>query len=299
MNKKKFLMFGLIGLFALALVTAGLIQYFGQVQRDVTVNPSILVNDVVEYSSVSDSLFIEGGESVVSDDLNVESQTSVNVPLSIQTKTNGYLDVLGVTHTVNYLLDNTEGFCGSGNPTCEKRVFVSGEDAEVLTLNDLNTISWDALVSAGYLPHVDVRLANGETLVFEYAKVNPNNCDNTPYPTGEVNTFDDKEIVDDSAYAWLSSGPAGPCGDSTFDEDHKSLADWKSMWGSVEVIGFDFEVDNWIYVSNSIVSNILINGDSVDVTLKPSDSLVFNVETEFAIDIVPDTYTITTTVDLR
>jgi len=74
--------------------------------------------------------------------------------------------------------------------------------------------------------------------------------------------------------------------------------DWKATWGTIEVIGFEFEIDNWISASNSTMKNILINGNDVEVTVQPDDSLAFNVETVFPLNVV-DTYTITTNSEPR
>ncbi len=289
-DKRKFLIFLVVSLFTLAVTNAAVLTFFGQVTQQVTVEEAISFTGV----NAADAT-VQGGESVTSNDLLVESLTSVGVPLSIETSVSPSADIIPVTQ---YLLDNTGGVCGGGSPTCEKRVFVQASDLGIQTLNDLSTISWDAEVS-GYLPHVDVFLNNGEVLVFEYAKVDPSQCDNAPYPTGSLNTFDDKGIVDDSAYAWLSSGPPGPCGDSTFDANHKSLADWKTTFSGVGVLGFELEVDNWILESNSVVSDIMVNGNQVEVSLLSGDSLAFNVETTFDVTTSADTYTLTTTVEPR
>jgi len=103
--------------------------------------------------------------------------------------------------------------------------------------------------------------------VFEYAKVDPVlGCDDSgDYPTGSFNTFSDKGIVDSGAFAWLSSGPAGPCGDGTFDANHMSLADWKSTGiaginGSTPVLRLEIEVDNWIESSEAYINDVLVNG---------------------------------------
>lgn len=294
---KKLLAFGVLGLFAITLVAAGVIQYFGQVQQDVTVEQSI----TFEGENMLDAVVV-GGESVTSDDLTVESQTSVNVPLSIETISDP--DEVGIEHEVNYLLDNSAGTClPYPSETCEKRIYISGEDAGVSTLSDLVSMSWDVEVLGGYVTHVDVLVdtnsdgVKDDALVFEYAKVDPLDCDDSgDYPTGSVNTFGDKGIVDDTAYAWLSSGVAGYCGLTEFDDNHRSLSDWKLE--DYNVIGFELEVDNWVSPSNSEVRNILINGASVEPTLLPSGELEFNVETTFGLLNVGE-YTITTTVEPR
>jgi|GEM_PF-1279258 len=157
-------------------------------------------------------------------------------------------------------------------PSNEGRIYIP---VDSFRLKDIYTIMWDAYVTAGYMPHVDVILdfdedgAGDDALVFEYAKVDSEDCDDAPYPTGSINTFDDKGIVDDDAYAWLGSGPAGPCGDPGFI--HGSLADWKagtvdaSVDGDTKVIALEIEVDGWIEKSESYVTSIELNGQDMRI----------------------------------
>ena len=108
---KKYLVF-VLSIFVLTVVTAGVIQYFGQTQQNVTVDSALDFTG----DNTADAI-IGGGESVTSDDMLVESQTGVLVPLSILTTTNP--DEVGITHLTKYLLDNNGGSCPSS--TCEKR----------------------------------------------------------------------------------------------------------------------------------------------------------------------------------
>ena len=186
------------------------------------------------------------------------------IPFSLTTKDGNAIAEWSIANATNGSYSahlETTGIAGSGN---EARVVIQASDIGITTLNDLQTISWNAKGVVGYTPHVDVYLDNGKTLVFEYAKVDPLNCDNSAgYPTGDVNTFGDKGIVNNSAYAWLSSGAPGPCGDPAFDENHNSLTDWKITDGSAGILRFEIEVDNWIpSLANSVayVDAIEING---------------------------------------
>ena len=169
----------------------------------------------------------------------------------------------------------TTGTVGNGD---EARIVIQASDVGITTLNDLNTISWDANVVGGYLPHIDVILDlndNGvydsgvdDALVIEYAKATVANCDNAPYPTGELTTFGDKGSISDATYAWLTSADAGPCSGSPTFFWH-SLADWKSgqtnqnakdIAGTTKVLRLELEVDNWISQSEANVDNIQVNG---------------------------------------
>lgn len=237
MNRKKLLMFG-FPILAIALISAFVFIAF--VKVDATVSEA-LSTDTVELSM---SGYV--GETITQD-IAIDNLASVplNARLTWEERKN------------SYLLDNTAGSCPG--TTCEKRITIEASDIGITTLDDLQTIEWDAVVSDGYLPHIDVFLDNGEVLVFEYAKVQPV-CDNAPYPTGELSTFGDKGIVDDTAKAWLSSGVPGPCGDPTFEDSYRTLSDWKAFYPGVGIDRFEIEVDNWISPSSSEVSDILING---------------------------------------
>lgn len=243
MNRKKLIMFG-IPILAVALVTAYIFIAF--VKVDAT------VSEALSTSTIEIDLSGFPGETIT-EDITIDNLASVPLDalLTWEEKKN------------SYLLGNLSGTCPGTN--CEERITIEAVDTEVTTLDSLETISWDADVLAGYLPHVDVFLDNGEVLVFEYAKAQPV-CDNAPYPTGELNTFDDKGIVDDTAKAWLNGPIPGPCGDPTFDVIHKSLGEWKTIYPTANVLRFELEVDNWISPSSSEVSDILINGETTSAT---------------------------------
>lgn len=285
MNRKN-IMFGVLFVFALTLVSAAVILY--SVSQSVTVNPSFTFLGVNSASAI-----IVGGGSVSSEDLSLDSHTSKVIPLGIETTP----VESGITHTEEYILS------ASGDQGTDSMVYVSAADAGVSTVGDLDTISWDSNNLLGYASHVDVLIdtdSDGvadDALVFEYAKVDANDCDDVAdYPIGEFDTFADKGTIGASSYAWLSSGPAGPCGDSVFDTGHKTLTEWKVL--NYSIIGFDFEVDNWIQDSDTDISHILINGASVEVSLSPGESLDFRVNTEFGLGVFGN-YTITTEVSVR
>ena len=266
---KKLLTFGLLGIFAIALVTAGVYLYVGTSKVDVTVDEALSITSVPV--SVSGYPGETKTESITIDNL---ASVSLNVELSY------------VEFSNEFVLDNTGGICPSEpDHPCEKRI-----DFDGIALIDLKTIEWEAEVISGYLPHVDVILDNGKALVFEYAKVDAINCDNAPYPTGEVNTFDDKGIVDVDSYAWLSSGPPGPCGDQTFDANHKTLTEWKAEYPSAIILRVEIEVDNWIPGddANSNVWDVEINGVKVDNGVKYTKPVDIRTTIPAASDLVID-----------
>jgi len=152
-----------------------------------------------------------------------------------------------------------------GSPYNEGRVRIEFPDND-FPLSDLTSISWKQYVEKGYAAHVDIYIDTDgdyvadDALVFEYAKVNPNDCDDTnDYPLGSIDTFGDKGIVDNTAYAWLNSGPAGPCGDGTFDPNHQSLADWKTTYSTANVVALEIEVDGWVAESEAFIDDVTLN----------------------------------------
>ena len=235
---KKVITFG-IPILAIALVSAVILFHY--VTVDATVSEAL--------SSATINLDVSGlpGETTIGS-IDVSNGASVDLPVLLT----------WIEKSNKYSLDNSGGSCPGTD--CEKRIVISQSDLGFTDLSDLETISWEADVISGYLPHVDVFLDNGETLVFEYAKVDPAQCDNAPYPTGTLNTFDDKGIVDGNAKAWLSSGVPGPCGDPTFEANYKTLTDWKTFYPIAKVERIEVEVDNWIASSNSDAWDVEVNG---------------------------------------
>jgi cysteine-rich repeat protein len=153
------------------------------------------------------------------------------------------------------------------------------------TLNDITSISWWEWTIAGYPPHVDIKIdtdGNGtedDALVIEYAY--NGHVAEAPMPYGALpgawyRTFSDDangpSVIDNNAFAWLSSGPPGPLGDPNFKSG--TLAQWKagtggnvapSIDGNTAVTALEIEVDNWVVNSKAYVDEILINGSNGNV----------------------------------
>ena len=170
---KKFITFGIVSLMAIVLVSAAILY---SASYNVTVDPSFTLS-----GDTTDDVNIPGGESTTSEDLLVESQTSVVVPLSIVTTP----EEDGITHTVNYLLDNSEGTCDNypeegWREECEKRL-----DFDGMALSEFDSLSMDVNVLEGYVAHVDVILDNGESLTFEYATFDSDCNVPSSYPSRE------------------------------------------------------------------------------------------------------------------
>jgi len=143
-----------------------------------------------------------------------------------------------------------------------------------MTLGEISTISWMAMVIDGYIPHVDIIIdtdgdgVKDDALVVEYDKVQPPSDQllaNMNYQTGVwVDTFDDKGIVDDTAGMWLNSGAPGPIGGAGFI--YGKLAEWKAgnvdakVDANTKVIALEIEVDGWIATSEAFVDLVKLNG---------------------------------------
>ena len=175
-------------------------------------------------------------------------------------------------------------------PTNEARFRVNF--ASGTKLSDLENVSWMQFVDHGYISHVDVLLdinGNGvydgttggdDALVFEYAKVvgpvDPLGCDDVAdYPLGSVDTFGDKGIVDNDAWAWLTSGPAGGCSSPPTEFFWHALSAWKAgvlpseangktINGDTKVVALEIEVDGWIAESEAFIDDVKINNVLVE-----------------------------------
>lgn len=201
----------------------------------------------------------------------------------------------------------TTGTEGTGDEARILIDFSTWPEEELVTLGDIESISWYEYLVAGYPPHLDISLdfdgdgVRDDILVFEYA-YNEESHYGEPWPTygavtgGWYQTFSDDgngpAVIDDSANAWLGSGPPGPLGDPSFI--YGTLGEWKA--GTVDpsvdadtiVLALEIEVDNWIVQTEAYVDDIAINGmlfcgliqDAID-TVDPGAVIV----------VMPGTYT--------
>lgn len=258
----------IIAILAISLVSAVVLTTFGTKTTEVTVSQAITMSDC------DDILTAAGGETLITGQCTATSETSVDIPTGLVTTVepeDGGVESVEVQYQLHAEAESPR----------EDRIKVTADQAGLTDLDSLDTISWQQNVLTGYIGHVDVILED-KTLVFEYAKVKAP-CDNAPYPTGKQDTFGDKGTVDDTAYAWISSGPAGPCGDATFDLGHNTLAKWKVSDGTKEIIALEFEVDSWIATSTTKISELKVNGNDVNIiTVQPEQNLLFDLAIHFA-----------------
>lgn len=171
----------------------------------------------------------------------------------------------------------TTGTVGNGE---EARLVMT--PVKPITLAQINTISWQEYLNAGYPPHVDILVikADGtlEAIVIEYAHNSDTHYyDEAPMPYGAVTgawyaVFNDDGngpvVIDNTSFGWAATGAPGPYppGGAFIGG---SLADWKAgtivsgVSGESQVINITIEVDNWVVQSDAYLDAVMVNGVSV------------------------------------
>jgi len=175
----------------------------------------------------------------------------------------------------------TTGTVGDGDEARIRIDFSVLPGGDTPELGDLTSISWYEYLVEGYPPHIDIYLdidgdgTSDDALVIEYA-YNTEAHASEAWPTygamtgAWYQTFSDDEagpaVIDDSAKAWLGSGPPGPLGGEDFI--YGTLAEWKAgtvvggeaVDADTAVIALEIEVDNWIVQTEAYVDDIYIKG---------------------------------------
>lgn len=217
--------------------------------------------------------------------------------VQLQVKNSGQatitFDTITVATGTRSLHLTTLGTIGGGD---EARIVLT--PLQPMTLGEVLTIAWSEYLVSGYMPHVDIILdtdgdgVRDDALVIEYAyNVTPGA---TPPSYGATagtwyQTFSDNggpAVVDDTAYAWLTSGAPGPVGGTFGQWDHWgiTLGQWKAgqsvtpatkgvgtftIDANTLVTAIEIEVDNWIPAAwggvqaEAYVDNITVNGVAV------------------------------------
>lgn len=348
-KKGKAIVFLIVSFLSLAVLDAAIFTYIGALQQPVTVLASVKLNgQAPDITTLLNSYTIYTGwyqeETSNSSVLTNDANKDINVDITTTGADTGITithDTVGLSTTAanngaafanaslngNVITLEANEHAVDWSDASEARITIEGKDVGVLTLNDFNTMSWGADVINGYLPHVDIIIdtdgdgIEDDALVFEYAKVDPSMCDGSTmpgdgiYPTGNlIATFDNKGDISDSTYAWLNSGPPGPCGEDVsgdlngdgliFEDTYKSLSSWKSTYPDANILRLEIEVDAWISNSKSEISNIVINSVSKEiknlanpVTIKSNSSQVFYINTAFAQTLMAGNYTFNTTIN--
>jgi len=266
MNKK--LSIGLVGLFAIALVSAVIYNYIDSVGVDTTVSEALSV------STVAVSLTGYPGETLT-ENIVVDNLASVDLEVGISF----------IEESNEFVLDGLTGVCMDYYPAegwqdnCERRIVLDG-----MLLSAFNTMSWDTNILEGYVSHVDLILDNGESLTFEYATFTETCNAPATYPTGEY-----EFSINETSYAWESI--PGPCGDVDFEAQHNTLTQWKVTYPTAIISRIEIEVDNWIEQSNAEISNIVINDVEIEGVSYTLDTTTYTIPSggitmpvEFTID---------------
>jgi len=200
----------------------------------------------------------------------------------------------------------TTGDVGTGD---EARILIDLSDmpeGEVVTLGDIESISWWVSTKAGYSPHIDITMdvdgdgiVDPEDMLTAELACNNTNYTHPPVPgvdewrqTFEMTTDDGFAKIDGTTIFWVTKMGAGD-----LDAPAGTLADWQAgvvasdpgeEWpegvtldGTAPILKLEIEVDNWIVQSEAYVDDITINGmliagqiqDAVDTVA--SDSFIF------------------------
>lgn len=214
------------------------------------------------------------------------STTTPVFKVELQVKTAGQATAIPTTAQVYtgtysaYL--QTTGTVGNGD---EARLVLT--PYKPMTLGQISTIAWQEYLNAGYPPHVDIRVdtdgdgITDDALVIEYAYNGMTHyTGGAPMPYGALTgawyaTFSDdgngQAQVDNTAYAWQTTGAAGVPGGAFGDGDHwgDTLGNWKAgltcksgkyISASTLVTAIEIEVDNWVVQSDAYLDAVMVNG---------------------------------------
>ena len=312
-----------IVILGLAVVSAALIPYWGVITGFVTVSQGLTVdglpwNTLMEYSESLTSLeekTVSSGEHTLANGATVDATVTLN-NVCTDTGSNGCLEPTLVT-TTEYLL------LVSGTAGTEERIHIRASDVGVTTLNDLTSMSWEVYTALGYPPHVDIILGddidgnagNIDSITAEMAVDQSmgivaiaGSLPNAWVKTFELTSGDGHDAISDSTRFWITrlgagtaDAPSGTLGElkvGTISNNPDAGDPPITIGSGTKVLAFEIEVDNWVEDSTSDVRNILISGNSADkITVLAGDHLDFEIATDFPKMMMPDTYTITTTVD--
>jgi len=209
--------------------------------------------------------------------------------VQLQVKTTGLATIVFDTTTfasgTRSLHLTTAGVVGSGQ---EARIVLT--PLQPMTLSEVLTIAWSEYLVSGYMPHVDIKLDTtgdglcDDALVIEYAyntsegPVRPEGWPSYGATIGTwYQTFSDDgngpAVINDTCYAWLTSGAPGPVGGAFGAGNHwgDTLGNWKlGLTANTKVIdsntlvtAIEIEVDNWLssgVQAEAYVDNIMVNG---------------------------------------
>ncbi len=314
-----------IVLLGVGLVSAALITSWGTITGLVTVDQGLkLDGQNWDYATIVagvtmtslEEKTVSSGEHTLANSATVDATVTLDTACT-DTGSDGCSEPTLVT-TTEYLLD-APGSVPDGN---EDTIYIRASDVGIVDLDDLLSMSWEIYTVEGYPAHVDIILAddidgntvNIDSITAEMA-VDQNmgilaiaaDLPNAWVKTFELDSADGHDSIGDSTIFWVTRLGAG-----TSDAPYGTLGSLKagtalanpggdvvvSISGTTKVLGFEIEVDNWIAAGNSDLRNIKINNDVVEkITVKANDDLDFTIETYFPKMMLPDVYTLITTVN--
>lgn len=117
MNKKHFLMIGVVSLFAIALVTAGILQYYGTHQETVDILQPILVNGEEGYDNINPDLIdCEAGQTCSGTPLTIENQGNNPVPITVSEDAGDSIEEVFYTGQLELTKKDTTTWIATGEP---------------------------------------------------------------------------------------------------------------------------------------------------------------------------------------
>jgi len=295
--KKKVNVFGkeisvfVIALLGIAVVSAALVSYYGQITQTVTIASGVTFtggNCVGNPVECTEDVSLSACESDESEIYTVDSSTSAVVPLSILTDKSPDED--GVDASTEFLLDATEipwddspgvGYIGADFAAGREYVTVLTPG---MTLDELDSLVFEQMVLSGYPASVNILLdVNGDgvfdskkdltdglltsgeddvlKIEWAYNGVRP------PFPYTDAgdydrwfDVFDDVDIIDGTTNAWLYSVKPGGA-----EIVEGTLADWKT--GKSRGTTCYYVTDDWY-------------GDPCDDITVDGDTLVYGIQIE-------------------
>lgn len=297
MNKKKLALAVLALTLCIGITSAAVLTYYGQIITTVNVKQAIYLDGHLYDVPVEEIFNVTGGDVVFSFH-NLTSEA--NVPVAMQfvttiTNETGQEDSVGIESTIIPYMEVT-GY-GSGDPFLPTHYKKYGYlyDAVTGTLGEINTITYAYMVLA------------------------ESSGDNKPYVVLDLDTDADDEadkwVVEMMPPVATSKGTWHkvtldneslfhvPGAGTDWDQWHpRNFSDIKTAFGNARVlktsIAFGAFPGDATYKAYGGIIQVDTFPTQIDtITLQPSECLDFYIRYDFAPNLKPDNYTITTTVE--
>ena len=267
MNKKY--MYSFVALLAVSLVSAGLIQYYGQITQEINVEQSVVLSgDDIVCNSVA-------GDTLTDCDFSVKNNANVDAMISLETTCSSPVDsgdnCDGVSTEVYGVLELTQKDINTWTP--------SGDTIKISYTITGNNFEYEV---------VDGTVPSGYELVYAMDKENRFN----DYAT--VKTI--AEITESLPMTGDWNAIADPdYGSNGFDnyEHTRGAKLWIIPTSDIGANG----VLSWANMANYYYeTDLIVYSDTNTITLPAGGGFDFCVENNFVVNLMPETYTITTNV---